>query len=222
MIGPAVSGYMQSATARRYLRQIWLEGRALRTLVGLLDVEAGERLLDVGTGPAVLLTELARSAVPLAGVVGIDASAEMLALAPELPEGWRLQVGNADDLSFPDESFDVVTASYLLHLLEPEQRRRVLGELRRVLRVGGRLGVITVAPQRRRIPSLLTAPIRIAAQRSQGRLAGLRPLDPGDELAAVGLEEVARERTMRGYPSLCLVATKTPLGSMPAGKPQGA
>lgn len=199
---------MQGATARRYMRQIWLERRALRTLVRLLDVKPGESLLDVGTGPAILLAELAQSADPPAHAVGVDPSREMLSLAPELPDGWRLQVADATELPFPNESFDLVTASYLLHLLEAEQRRRALAELHRVLRVGGRLGVITVAPPRGAIASLLTAPIRVAAQRSKGSMAGLRPLDPGPDLAGLGLREAARQRTLRGYPSICMVAIK--------------
>lgn len=201
--------YDDSATAGRYERQIWLERSALRTLLGLLAVKDGESLLDVGTGPGVLLAELARSAsVQPTRVVGVDSSAEMLSLAPALPDGWELQVADAVALPFDDKSFDLVTASYLLHFLPAEQRRQVLHEMHRVLRGGGRLGVITVAPPRGRAASLLTAPIRVAAERSTGRMAGLRPLDPGPELAGIGLREVARQRTLTGYPSLCMVAVK--------------
>jgi demethylmenaquinone methyltransferase/2-methoxy-6-polyprenyl-1,4-benzoquinol methylase len=154
----------------------------------------------------VLLAELACAPSPPRRVWGIDSSPEMLALAPELPGGWRLDVADATELPFADDSFDLVTASYLLHLLCANDRRRVIEEIRRVLRPTGRLGTITVAPPRGRLSAALTAPVRIAARRSRGRLAGLRSLDPAPELAAAGFPELARRRTVRGYPSLCVVA----------------
>lgn len=192
--------------ASSYPRQIWLERAALRALIEMLAIAPQERLLDVGTGPAVLLAELARSPSPPVRACGIDSSPEMLARAPVLPDAWSLGVGDAASLPFEDNSFDVVTASYLLHVLDAGDRRRVLGETRRVLRPGGRLGTITVAPPRGRMASLLSAPIRRAAHRSGGALAGLRPLDPAPELIEAGLGELARRHSFRGYPSLCLVA----------------
>ncbi|MEJ7876893.1 MAG: hypothetical protein WKF62_09545, partial [Solirubrobacterales bacterium] len=56
------------------------------------------------------------------------------------------------------------------------------------------------------IAAAISAPVRIAARRSGGRLAALRSLDPAPELAEAGLRELARRRTACGYPSLCLVA----------------
>lgn len=190
--------------ARSYRRQVWLERAALRALLELLEIGPRERLLDVATGPAVLLEELTRRAAPPAIAVGIDSSAEMLARAPGLPDGWRLRVADARELPFEADGFDVATASYLLHVLGADERGRVITELSRVLRPGGRLGTITIAPPRGPIATWLSAPIRAAARRSEGRLAGLRPLDPARELAAAGFRELARRRTAWGYPSLCV------------------
>ncbi len=132
----------------------------------------------------------------------------MLALAPPLPAGWQLRLGDATALPFADHSFDVVTVAYLLHLLSAEDRRRLIDEVARVLRPSGRVGTITIAPPRGPITAAITAPVRIAAQRSNGRLAALRSLDPSPELAEAGLHELARKRTARGYPSLCIVAAR--------------
>ena len=76
------------------------------------------------------------------------------------------------------------------------------------LRECGQIGVITIAPPRRRITAALTAPVRWAAERYPSRLAGLRPLDPGPELIAGGFTESVRRRSFRGYPALCVVARK--------------
>lgn len=165
-----------------------------------------EILLDIATGPGVLLAELARSPSRPARAWGIDSSPEMLSLAPVLPAAWRLSVADATRLPFDDDSFDVVTASYLLHVLSAQKRRRVIEEIVRVLRPAGRVGTITVAPPRGPIAATLSAPVRFAARRSGGRLAGLRSLDPAAELAEAGFRELARRRTVCGYPSLCLVA----------------
>lgn len=188
--------------AGSYRRQIWLERMAVRRLVGMLDMGPSDEVLDVATGPGVLLAELAKGPAPPLRACGVDSSPEMLALAPALPDGWEVRVADAMELPFDADSFDVVTASYLLHFLEETERRRILGEARRVLRPGGRLGVITVAPPRWR----LAAPIRAAAERSSGRLAAMRGLDPSPDLEVAGLRVLARARTWLGYPSLCLVA----------------
>lgn len=201
--------------ARIYNWQLWLERPALRALLEVLNVDQEERVLDVGTGTAALLRELARRPRPPKRAIGLDSSAEMLARAVRLPPGWELVEGNAESLPFDDASFDVTTAAYLLHTLNEEERASVLGELRRVLRPGGRLGLVTVAPPRSSLGKGLSGPIRAAARHSGGVLVGLRPLDPVPELIASRLQVSARRRVGRGYPSLCVVATR--IGSRPAG-----
>ena len=178
----------------------------MRTLNDMLAVGPGERLLDVATGTAAVLADLASRRVRPESAVGVDTSAEMLALAPRLPAGWELEVADATSLPFDDASFDVITASYLLHLLGEAQRHRVIAELHRVLRPGGRLGTITVAPPRGCLTGAIAAPLIAATRRSTGSLASLRPLDPRAELAAAGFEGIDANRTLLGYPSLCVIA----------------
>jgi len=192
--------------ARLYGRQVWLERASLRTLLDLLDPGPSESLLDIATGTAALPAELATRGSRPREVVGIDRSAKMLGQAPELPTGWKLEQADATDLPFADDSFDLVTVSYLLHLLDRETRSRVITECARVLRPGGRIGVITIAPPRHRVTAALTAPVRWAAEHYPAWFVGLRPLDPGPDLAAGGFAEFARRRSSRGYPVLCVVA----------------
>jgi len=194
--------------AASYRRQLWLERGPLLALLRMLAPAPGDALLDVGTGTAELLALLAREPGRPARAVGLDASEEMLARAAPLPDGWRLERDDAAALPFADASFDVITAAYLLHLLDPLSRRRVIAEIARVLRPGGRVGTLTIAPPRTAIGRALSTPLVRAARRSQGRLAGMRPLDPSAALAAAGLELAASRRSWRGYPSLCIVATQ--------------
>jgi ubiquinone/menaquinone biosynthesis C-methylase UbiE len=194
--------------ARVYDWQLPLERPTLRALLELLDVGETERLLDVGTGTAALLRELARRPRPPERAIGLDSSAEMLARAGELPPGWELVRGAAESLPFENGNFDVATAAYLFHTLNQDARASILAELRRVVRPGGRVGVVTVAPPRTRLAVWLSWPIRAAARRSGGVLVGLRPLDPVPELVTSGFHVTARRRVALGYPSLCVVARR--------------
>lgn len=207
----AIAANPWDAFASTYPRQLWLERRAIRRLLSLLDLKPGDALLDAGTGTGALLAEVADLPSPPTHVTGLDSSPEMIAQAPSLPDGWRLEQGDVIRMPFDDASFDVVTASYLLHILDAAARRDAIAEMARVLRPQGRVGTITIAPPRRAVSRALTAPLRWATGRSAGRLAGLHPLDPAIELARAGLTVTAKARSFAGYPSLCMVATK-PMG----------
>jgi len=193
--------------APAYGRQLWLERSAIRSLLDLLDVRSDERLLDLATGPAPVLAQLARRPTRPADAVGIDSSEAMISRASPLPAAWRLQIADATRLPFADHSFDVLTASFLLHVLAPAKRQAVIAESARVLRLGGRLGVVTIAPPRGRLERAITAPARSVVSRASGRLIGLRPLDPRPELEAAGFSALVARRSFRGYASLCVTAS---------------
>lgn len=194
--------------ARAYPRQAWLERSSLGTALDLLDAGPQDRLLDIGTGTAELLSSLSRHRARPEEAIGIDPCRNMLSQAGPLPGGWRLQRADGQDLPFEDESFDLVTASYVLHVMNPDMRRQVLAEAARVLRPGGRLVTITITPPLSPLVRLLTAPARWAADRYPSVFIGLRPLDPGPELLRAGFSEIDRRRDFRGYPALCLLAAR--------------
>ena len=185
------------AAARLYQWQLPLERRALRAALELVSPRSGERLLDVATGTGALLGELIERQPHPAGAIGIDRSATMLDRVPDLPEGWTVAQADARALPFPDDTFDVVTATYILHILDPSARAAVVGEVARVLRPGGRAVTVTVDTRRRRLRWLLArAP----------RASGLHPLDPRDELVGLAVREACYVEA--GYPSLCVLAER--------------
>jgi SAM-dependent methyltransferase len=96
-----------------------------------------EIVLDVGAGAGTLLDDLA-GAFPAARIVGVDRSRGMLSLAPA--RFARAQV-DARQLPIASRSVDRVFMVFMLfHLDDPLQG---LIEARRVLRAGGRLGILT-------------------------------------------------------------------------------
>ena len=185
--------------SRGYDRQLWLARRAVDAAVELAQPGPDTTFLDVGTGTGAVLRALASRPARPRRAVGVDSSAEMLARCPPLPDGWELQRADVAALPFGDASVDTAAAVYLLHVLAPATRTTALGELRRVLRPGGRL--VTVTPT---LPARgLSRPLwRALARRSPG----LRPLDPRQELVEAGFR-LERGRTVRGgYYSLCVSA----------------
>ena len=79
-------------------------------------------------------------------VAGIDPSAQMIARARQKAErsGFPVdfQVGVIEHLAFPDESFDVVLSTFMMHHLPPDLKRRGLNEVARVLKPEGRLLIL--------------------------------------------------------------------------------
>jgi ubiquinone/menaquinone biosynthesis C-methylase UbiE len=101
---------------------------------------ANGAVLDVGTGPGVLLVELATRRPDLR-LDGIDLSADMVTAATRnlAPFGERAQVrvGDATGLPYEDDSFDLIVSSLSLHHWDhPDQ---AAPELARVLRPGGQI-----------------------------------------------------------------------------------
>src|SRR5262249_13134856 len=88
--------------------------------IAFLNVAPRSRVLEVGSGLGLLATEVA-SAAPEVDVVGIELSAAQIAAATRAPRVTLIQ-GDAHELKFPDASFDLVYARYLLeHVSDPER-----------------------------------------------------------------------------------------------------
>jgi ubiquinone/menaquinone biosynthesis C-methylase UbiE len=102
----------------------------------------GGAVLDVGTGPGVLLVELAARRPDLR-LTGIDLSADMIAAATRnlhpFAERASARVGDVTSLPFPDRSFDLIVSSLSLHHWDHPEA--AVPELARVLRPGGRVHI---------------------------------------------------------------------------------
>jgi len=145
-----------------------LTTQAVGPLLDAARVGPGVRTLDVATGPGYVA---AAAAARGARVVGLDFSATMLAEARRLHPGVDFRAGDAEDLPFPDGSFDAVVMSFgLLHLGCPDQ---ALASAGRVLRAGGRLAFTVWATP----DAAVAFGIVLGAVQRHGRLDV--PLPPG-------------------------------------------
>jgi SAM-dependent methyltransferase len=99
-----------------------------------LGVDAGDRLLDVACGSG-LAMELAR--IRGASCAGLDASPGLVAVARDRNPGCDIRVGDMDALPWDPASFDVVTSFRGIRDTTPG----AAGEIHRVLRPGGRVGI---------------------------------------------------------------------------------
>lgn len=111
-----------------------------------LRLAPGDRVLELGCGTGEDSRALAELVAPDGTVVGIDASAAMIAAARQRTEGTGLpvtfHVGDAMQLDLPTDSFDAVRCERLLiHVPDPAV---VLGEMVRVTRPGGRVVVVDI------------------------------------------------------------------------------
>ncbi len=93
-------------------------------------------VLDLGAGTGKLTTRLVERGL---GVVAVDPIPEMLELlSNSLPDTPAL-LGTAEEIPLPDDSVDAVLVAQAWHWFDPE---RAVKEVARVLRPGGRLGLV--------------------------------------------------------------------------------
>lgn len=143
-------GYLSAASAARYDHQVEvlfggaaaaMRRQALVPLRAALQGCRNPRLLDIACGTGAFLREVKRNH-PRLSVTGLDLSGPYLAMAGRQLAHWSrvtLVEGAAETMPFATAQFDVVTCIYLFHELPRRVRRAVVGEMRRVLKPGGRL-----------------------------------------------------------------------------------
>jgi SAM-dependent methyltransferase len=156
-LGGAVLGSVASLEARGqstgYLGVV-------RNLIAEVHLQPGETILDVGCGSGVLDRWLARHTGGAHRITAVDIHRSLLREAAALAtkEGLAdyivFREGNAEALPFPDNSFDVTMSATVMELLDAD---RMLHELVRVTRPGGRVGVVVRAVD---MYSFVNVPVR--------------------------------------------------------------
>jgi arsenite methyltransferase len=164
--------------------------------VAVAALHEGETVLDLGSGGGIDVLLSARRVGPSGTVYGLDMTDEMLLLAQRnAREAGATNVhflkGMIEAIPLAAESVDVVISNCVVNL-SPE-KDKVLAEIVRVLRQGGRVGITDVVAEDR-----LTAEDRAARGSHVGCIAGALSVSEYREgLAEVGLVDVEVELTHR-------------------------
>jgi ubiquinone/menaquinone biosynthesis C-methylase UbiE len=169
-------------------------GRQWRASVAdRLELQPGQRALDVAAGTGRLAFELARRVVPGGTVDGVDAAAEMVNYATRANQRLNLpvtfQTAVAQQLPFPAGTFDAVTCTLALHHIAAHQRQLAVDEMHRVLKPGRRLLIADLqAPTHRGFG--------LARRLFRHHAMGEQPVDQAINLmTAAGFANVTREKT---------------------------
>jgi arsenite methyltransferase len=116
-----------------------------RIIAEKIALKPGEHVIDIGSGPGFLARDMAASVGPSGGVLGVDVSDAMLAMAQTRcePFGWAsFQKGDALELPAEDNSFDVAVSVQVYEYVQ--QVDRALSEMCRILKPGGRALVVSL------------------------------------------------------------------------------
>ena len=143
-------------TYDRYSRWYdWISGQFERKFaeagVAQLDVQQGERILEIGYGTGHMLVALADQVGPTGMVDGIDISKGMYEMAKNriqksgLSDRVQIVCGDAITLPFESNTFDGLFMSFTLELFDTPDIPILLRECKRVLRKGGRMGVVSLS-----------------------------------------------------------------------------
>ena len=134
-------------------------GSVHRWLVDQARIQPDQRVLEIGCGTGNLAI-LIKRLHPGTQVIGIDPDAKALARAQRKAGrealSVRLDSGFAEELPYPDASFDRVLSALMFHHLGPEEKERTLDEARRVLKPGGSLHLLDFGGEQVRSDGFLT------------------------------------------------------------------
>jgi arsenite methyltransferase len=160
----------------------------------LAKLNAGEVVLDLGSGGGIDVLLSARRVGPTGKAYGLDMTDEMLALANQNKskagaENVEFLKGEIEHIPLPDNSVDVIISNCVINL--SADKDRVLQEAFRVLKPGGRLAVSDVVTRGDMLPE-----IRKSVLLWVGCIAGaLEETEYRGKLSATGFEQVEVEPT---------------------------
>ena len=128
--------YIHGTEDEEQSRLASLNNMTNRSFLNFIKLRKTDRVLEVGSGLGLLAKEVALK-IPNGKVTGLEKSEEQLKLCPASVSNLTFIRGDAHNMPFDDNSFDVVYCRYILeHVTNP---LKVLNEVRRVLVKRGRL-----------------------------------------------------------------------------------
>ena len=191
---PITSNLYDVAQAKEIPEAALLASLGCGNPTALAKLNAGEVVLDLGSGGGIDVLLSARRVGPTGKTYGLDMTDEMLALANENKckagvENVEFLKGEIEHIPLPDNSIDVIISNCTINL--SADKDRVLREAFRVLKPGGRLAVSDVVTR-----GEMPAEVRQSVLLWVGCVAGaLEEIEYRNKLAAAGFERIELEPT---------------------------
>jgi ubiquinone/menaquinone biosynthesis C-methylase UbiE len=192
-----------------------LEANTRERAVSLLGVDHGDTVVELGCGPGFAMKRLGQRVGPDGKVLGVDAAPRMVRRARRRARRKRLgdwtdaTVGDARAVPLPDDAVDAVFLEDTLELFDEEDRETVLAEAKRILRDGGRLGVVAMERSEAEADAFVRA-WDWAFERVPGfERLGSRPVDAQAAVRSAGFEVRVEEHHERAkvWPVEILICT---------------
>lgn len=181
------------------LHWVFQEMRFKQRLVNQANIQPGQRVLDLGCGTGTL-TLLIKQVYPDADVIGLDGDLTVLTLARAKAEKvgvpLAFNAGMAFQLPYPDQAFDRVLTSLMLHHLTTDNKLRTLHEVYRVLQPGGALYVLDFGKPHTTLAYLISLIVRNFEQVADN-IQGLLPIMLG-RAGFISIAEIAHFMTVAG------------------------
>ena len=172
--------------------------KAIRTkALELAAIRPGEKVLDVGCGTGTLAIAATDVTGEAGEVHGVDPSPEMIDVAQKKAarsgRHVRFQMGVIEALPYPDDEFDLVLSSLMLHHLPDDPKQKGFAEVLRVLKPGGRFLAVDFGSDTKSFLGHLLAVLGHArgSSNAENLAAALRESGFGDvETGSTGIDAI--------------------------------
>lgn len=169
------------------------EGKAKQRAITLLNLAPGQQVLNAGIGTGQIQPKIESAVSPGGVAYGLDLSPVMLAATCRRTNSTSLCEGNVLHLPFAPHSFDRIFSSYLLDLLPLKRIPALLAGLRRVLKPGGRMVLVSLTEGITLPSKALVSLWKAAYAISPVACGGCRPLQLADMVLEAGFNQIRRE-----------------------------
>jgi demethylmenaquinone methyltransferase/2-methoxy-6-polyprenyl-1,4-benzoquinol methylase len=185
-------------------RAVRFEQHAKALALDLLAPQPGQQILHVGVGTGAEQARLQAAVEPHGRAIGCDLSHVMLRLTHQRTNTPLCQA-DVIQLPFARHTFDALFSAYLLDLIPADQLMIALAEFRRVLRPGGKLGLVSMTEGIDLRSWLFVAGWKCMYHYNPHWCGGCRPLQLSGLLWQAGFVTQRSVVVQRGFPSEILI-----------------
>ena len=189
----------------------WLtESKASRYVLKFSEIKDGEKILEIACGTGIFFEKIVKQN-PNGKNIGIDLSPDMLNKAKKRLKklksvNYKLSEGDALNIGFKDNSFDLVVNNFMIDLMPSDTFDKLAEEFYRVTKPGGKVVVSTFSFGKKKINRFWYW----IAKNFPDILTGCRPISFKNYLIKAGFKiEDSIEISQNTFPSEIIKARKT-------------